>query len=332
MPNNITVVKASHLQPFITFLDEWGAPVDSLLKQVNMDREQLSCSDNLVPEPPFWAFIALVANEPELADIGFKVTEQLALDSFGVFGAKVMQAENLHKALITFISTMGQQSNCTPFWLVKGEQGIWFYRLGTQGITKGNWPIEQHVVSLMIQLVRGFTRNDWTPPSVHLQTHTLKGAENTTSFKNSQVTTNKPLTGIFIPQTLLGNKSISDNKNNLIMAPKEHEAIPQVNSLVIKELLSQSSYTRTLNAEQTAQILGISVRQMQRLLKQEQSTFRQLSEEVLLEGAKAMLSDVHRSVIDIAIELGYSDSANFTRAFKRLSGMSPTQYKRHVEG
>lgn len=71
MSANLVVVKASHIKPFIDFLDAKNAPVDNLLKQVNMNREQFSCPDNLVPEPPFWAFLELVVTELGISDIGF---------------------------------------------------------------------------------------------------------------------------------------------------------------------------------------------------------------------------------------------------------------------
>jgi hypothetical protein len=119
-----------------------------------------------------------------------------------------MQADTLHQALNIFVTEMGQQSNCPPFWLAENEQELWFYRLGTQGMKKGHWPVEQHVVSMMIQLVRGFTSPHWTPPHVDLQTHTLKGAEKTATFKGSQVIINKPYTGIAIPKAILLNKAV----------------------------------------------------------------------------------------------------------------------------
>jgi AraC-like DNA-binding protein len=63
------------------------------------------------------------------------------------------------------------------------------------------------------------------------------------------------------------------------------------------------------------------------MLKQEQSSFRLLSEQVLFEQAKLMLADNNNSVLTIAIDFGYSDAANFTRAFKRWSGVSPSVYR-----
>lgn len=187
--------------------------------------------------------------------------------------------------------------------------------------------MEQHVVSMMIQLVRGFTNLDWTPPRVHLQTYTLKGAENTSSLKNSQVVIEKKYTGICIPFDILANPPTSKNLGSGTKFNVELGNIPKINAQVIKELIAQSSYTRSLKAEQVAQILAISVRQMQRTLKQENTTFKTIAEEILVAEAKKMLSEQSRPIVDIAAEFGYTEQANFTRAFKRLVGVSPSQYR-----
>jgi len=328
---DITVVKASHLVPFISFLDRVGAPVEQLLSEVNLHRDFFSQPDNLVAEAPFWAFLELASIHQGIDDLGFQITQQLSLDSFGVFGAKVMQADTLYQALTTFIADMGEQSNCPAFWLEENEQGVWFYRLGTQGIKKGNWPVEQHVISMMIQLVRGFTAKAWTPPYVDLQTHTYKGAENCSSFKNSQVIISKPFTGIFIAKALLSNKPVASEKVASTNTFAKQKNIATTNSQVLKALIAQSSYTRTFSVEQTAEALGMNVRQMQRLLKQENISFRQLSEQVLFERAKIMLNFSETSVLDIAFELGYSDAGNFTRAFKRWSGLSPSIFRQNQQ-
>jgi AraC-like DNA-binding protein len=46
-----------------------------------------------------------------------------------------------------------------------------------------------------------------------------------------------------------------------------------------------------------------------------------------VEAAKAMLSSTELRVGQIAEKLGYESQFNFTRAFKRISGMSPTDYR-----
>lgn len=44
--------------------------------------------------------------------------------------------------------------------------------------------------------------------------------------------------------------------------------------------------------------------------------------------ARRKLTYVPASVSSIAYELGYQDAAYFSRAFKRHSGMTPTQFRK----
>ena len=46
--------------------------------------------------------------------------------------------------------------------------------------------------------------------------------------------------------------------------------------------------------------------------------------------AKILLTNTNMSITTIANETGFFDNAHFTRTFKKLTGMSPTQY-RHKE-
>jgi AraC-like DNA-binding protein len=43
-----------------------------------------------------------------------------------------------------------------------------------------------------------------------------------------------------------------------------------------------------------------------------------------------MLDDASYTVNEIGYRLGYGDAANFGRAFKRLTGQSPGQYRRRA--
>jgi len=71
-----------------------------------------------------------------------------------------------------------------------------------------------------------------------------------------------------------------------------------------------------------------SVRTVQRRLRGAGLTYSGLLDEVRLEIAARMLGEAGRKVRDIAFDLGYSDQANFTRAFRRWAGAPPSEYRR----
>lgn len=83
---------------------------------------------------------------------------------------------------------------------------------------------------------------------------------------------------------------------------------------------------------QVAQRLGVTARTLARHLDRHGVTFRQVLDERRHQEACNMLTASMQPVEDIAVTLGYNDPANFTRAFRRWAGCTPTQYRqRHLE-
>jgi AraC family transcriptional regulator len=47
-----------------------------------------------------------------------------------------------------------------------------------------------------------------------------------------------------------------------------------------------------------------------------------------IEHAKTLLANPATSVMEIALELGFSETSSFTAAFRKTTGMTPTSYHR----
>ncbi|WP_419810923.1 helix-turn-helix domain-containing protein [Bacterioplanoides sp.] len=71
----------------------------------------------------------------------------------------------------------------------------------------------------------------------------------------------------------------------------------------------------------------ISIRTLQRRLRDENTTFKQLQEEVKQSVAQRYIKNTSYSITYIAHALGFSDAGNFSRAFKRWYNCSPNQYR-----
>jgi AraC-like DNA-binding protein len=80
--------------------------------------------------------------------------------------------------------------------------------------------------------------------------------------------------------------------------------------------------------QQAARLAGTSVRTLQRRLDEEGVTYSQLLEDLRHDLAIYLLRDPGRQAAEVSNELGYRDPAIFTRAFKRWTGTTPSQYRR----
>lgn len=78
-----------------------------------------------------------------------------------------------------------------------------------------------------------------------------------------------------------------------------------------------------------ATILGMSARTFTRRLSENGVTFRYLIQQKQEERAKFLLTKSDAQIAQIAFETGFSEQSAFNRAFKRWTGKTPIQYRKH---
>ena len=91
--------------------------------------------------------------------------------------------------------------------------------------------------------------------------------------------------------------------------------------------LLRSSEPRLPDLASTSAGLNTSERTLNRRLQAEGSSFRDLKSEALANWARLYLDQTDKSVESIAATLGYQDTANFRRAFRKRTGCSPSEYR-----
>lgn len=83
--------------------------------------------------------------------------------------------------------------------------------------------------------------------------------------------------------------------------------------------------------DELATFLGVSPRTLDRQLKKEGSSLRDLAVQVRNERARKLLTEGTLPISQIAYRLGFTDIANFSRAFRRANGVSPSDYRRGAD-
>ena len=96
----------------------------------------------------------------------------------------------------------------------------------------------------------------------------------------------------------------------------------------IHQIISTYVLTNNINLEEIADATGMSARTLQRRLTDNGLKFHDLLNQAKFDHAKEMLLANQTSIAEVADSLGYSDAAHFTRAFRRWSGISPTEFRK----
>ncbi len=95
----------------------------------------------------------------------------------------------------------------------------------------------------------------------------------------------------------------------------------------IIRLFESDSHAIRLSANEIASRLNMSESSLRRRLKERGSSFQRIRDHYRRDQAIAMLRIPQTSLIDIALKLGFSDASAFSRAFYRMTGLRPINYR-----
>lgn len=112
---------------------------------------------------------------------------------------------------------------------------------------------------------------------------------------------------------------------------RELDALDYEGDLVtrVRGLLAQDP-EQTRSVDQVARTLHMSPRTLKRKLAAAGTTYSDLVAGERRDAATRLLRDPDLSIDEVAARLGYSDAANFTRAFRRWTGMTPRAFRRSI--
>ncbi len=98
-------------------------------------------------------------------------------------------------------------------------------------------------------------------------------------------------------------------------------------TMQVRTKIIEGLHDGTPHQESIAHSLNVSLRSLQRKLNNEDTSFKTLLETTRRELALHYIRETHRSLGEITYLLGFSEPSNFTRAFKRWTGVSPIEYR-----
>jgi AraC-like DNA-binding protein len=101
----------------------------------------------------------------------------------------------------------------------------------------------------------------------------------------------------------------------------------------VREMVVSHLGSGAVSMEWAARRVAMSVPTLRRRLAEEGTTFREIMDDSRRQLAQRHLSeDPSGSVTEVAFLLGFSDVASFCRAFKRWTGLGPSEYRARIRG
>ena len=135
-------------------------------------------------------------------------------------------------------------------------------------------------------------------------------------------------TAIAMPVGLLNaNVNLLPTGTNIRNKPLEEMHDKSEFIATLKSVINQYILEQELSIEMIAELAGCTTRTLQRRLKEYEISYTDFLNEARMQYACTNLESTDLKITEIAQQLGYNDTAHFTRAFRRWTGMTPSKFR-----
>jgi len=330
----IPFTRVSAMAPFVAFLDSIGTPVERLLEQSGIFPDMLENTESLIPLYSAYRFADTAARREGIEDLGLVVAQQTLAFDLGAYGRSLRQASTVHEYLHIGIMLIDSVTSGQRFRLSTEPSRLRFNQYLPDLVGSGRYQADLYSLAVTISTLRHILGQGWYPEEIGL----LAGAETLvhdyTVFGNARIVTGQTHSSFTIPHRLVMQplpdslyaetySSSAPAGNDLSMPTGFRESVTQV-----VETLFYGGYP---DIRKTARAAGMSSRTLQRRLAETGLTYSQIIRDCRERLAANWLAQSDIPVMEIATMLGYSNAANFARAFRQQTGMSPRSFRQSCQ-
>ncbi len=319
-------------------LTAMGADVSAWLARSRLSEAQLNDAGF---QPDFGSFCQLIQdaldNTGEGA-FGLLVGERLVVNTHGILGYAAMQSGSVRQALQLVERYLCLRTSLVVVSLRQDDESAHILFTPSYALGDIQRPVLEAIVLAIKNVFDAITLGGYALTRVSFPFARPSYAELAEEMFRCEVAYDAEWAGFTLPLALLDlplkMADPASFREAELICQRELDKLQQAVSMsarVRRVMLEKQNGFPSLNV--TARLFHLTPRTLHRRLLEEGTSFKTILEEVRHTLAVAHLQAGHLSIEEIAYTLGYTDIANFRRAFKRWEGMPPAQFReRHGRG
>ena len=328
----IRVVRASTVRHLTAHFEALGATVPRLLSGAGISAELLEVPGTLVPVDRVFRFLELTCGDLGTEHPGLQLGLSSSLPDFGAYGRRLLASPTVGAYIEAGIRLYCCLNSGERFWLSAGSEG----ELRINFKSSGNHPLgahQSHLCTLIMTIltIRRAAGPGWCPREMGLAYRSREPLPQVEPLVGTTIICGTDHSYITVPSALL-QKGFPDLAEQRVRAADTTITPLPIDMLDIlaNQIDTFTSAGGAPRIDQVAESLSISRRTLQREIAGRGRTFGEILRERRLRRACEWLDHSEKSVTEIAFELGYTDASNFTRAFRREIGISPSAFRRQA--
>jgi len=328
--SGIPLVRASSVHAFLETLASVGAPVDALLADARLPARSEISLDGLFAYQQLLDFMGSARRKTGLWQLPLLAAQRADLAGLGTWGRVIGHASTLGDLIDRTIASFRFYTSGARWWTIDRGEDIVFCHQFDQRLDLAGSDVVVLVLAHMMNAVRRVLGPAWQPAEI------TAGSAPSLSLEPLGIAIPVPVTGITsiaIERSLLSTptarvlgrigESDRDQLRSLSRSSPQDDFVGSLHQ-ALTPLIAQHD----VGIDALAEITRLKVRTLQRKLSERGITFRSVLQELRFTRVLERLQDPAVKLVDVGFEVGFSDPAHFTRAFRRWTGLSPREFRR----
>lgn len=326
------VTRVALLLPYTRLLHSMGAPVERLLNGAKIPVELLNHPVAVLPLANAFQFCELACQTQGTEHLGLHVGVSASLENFGAYGQVLQNALTVYEYLRKGVALYNMVVTGQCLRLSDHGEEFRLYIATDMELGVGVYQSHMETIITTIAKLREAAGPEWSPREVGLAFRARENIPDTDLLAGSRVIWGSGETYFTIPRAFMGLRFPDDD-----CMPSRDQTLPLERSLpedlagVVKIQIGSLISEGVMQIDTVAESLAMNTRSLQRNLAKQGLTYSRLLSETRVRKAALWLENSDKPIAEIAFELGYRDASNFTRAFRRQTGVSPQLFRHNVQ-
>jgi AraC-like DNA-binding protein len=315
-------------------LQDFGVVVENVLNAEKLPRDLFRHPDNAIPFPAYCSLLTRCGREIGRDDLGLLMCEKTSASSLGLVGFLLQQERDVRSAINVLVRYLHHTNGAAVVDLTEiGDQAcLGYFIYGPAGNASDQ--IYDGAMAVGVNIMQKLCGPDWSPTEIRLSRRRPADPKRYERVYGAAVQFDDAHSGIVFPAAWLDTK-IPQADDALRRMLQEQVDLIELEEPTLSErvrrILRALLVTRAASVHEVSALLRTTRRTLARRLAAEGTTFKKLSEAVHFEIASQLMQRTALTLTRIAFVLNYSETSAFTRAFRKWSGMTPTEWRvRHA--
>ena len=326
MPNSAPLlVRAALLLPFIHHFEQRGGDVDLLLEDLQVSNAIRTDFERHIPVKAVYEVIDEITKRLGDRFVGAAVGRDMARNTQGPLSKALFEAQTVGSLLDRFLVTVGSYGNSTNYLLENDGQNATL-KVSRKVRPDAN-PAQQDALTLalLVEQIRPHVGNDWRAKDVLAVVADETVVPEWVLPRSSLIKGSAMGMTLRIPaQWMLLGSTVHSSDKRPNEGHKEYDTLPETVKTFCKEHLSDPK----LDIEITARACRLHPKTLSRMLSSHGTSFKAILEEQRKKHAISAIAQGNLSITEVALSTGFTQASNFSRAYKRWTGETPSVARR----